>query len=70
MDDPRRQALKQLQEGRHAWASMRRFGDAFATWECCQICGVVRREDGKNNPCKGPVRVGPRATPQPGKGEG
>jgi len=20
---------------------------------CCQICGVVRRADGKNKPCKG-----------------
>ncbi len=32
-------------------------------WETCAICGYVRRRDGKNKPCPGPVRVGPRANP-------
>jgi hypothetical protein len=25
--------------------------------ECCALCGVVRRRDDKNNPCKGIVRI-------------
>lgn len=29
-------------------------------WECCRACGIVRRKDGQNSPCKGAVRVGPR----------
>lgn len=29
-------------------------------WECCRMCGIVRRRDGKNSPCKGPASVGPR----------
>lgn len=29
-------------------------------WECCRVCGIVRRKDGKNSPCRGPVSVGPR----------
>ncbi|MDB5612084.1 MAG: hypothetical protein JWP25_8984 [Bradyrhizobium sp.] len=30
--------------------------------DCCQKCGIVRRADRMNNPCKGPVKVGPRVT--------
>lgn len=29
-------------------------------WECCRNCGIVRRLDGKNSPCKGTVKVGLR----------
>lgn len=29
-------------------------------WLSCKVCGVVRRADRRNNPCKGPVKVGPR----------
>jgi hypothetical protein len=29
-------------------------------YECCKVCGVIRRRDDKNSPCKGPVPVGPR----------
>lgn len=29
-------------------------------WECCRACGIVRRKDGQNSPCKGVVSVGPR----------
>lgn len=31
--------------------------------ECCRVCGIVRRRDDKNTPCKGPTRVGPRGEP-------
>lgn len=26
-------------------------------WEHCCVCGVVKRADGKNKPCKGPTKV-------------
>ena len=29
-------------------------------WEHCRVCGIIRRRDDKNLPCKGPVRIGPR----------
>lgn len=29
--------------------------------ECCRVCGVVRRADDENSPCRGRVSVGPRA---------
>jgi hypothetical protein len=31
---------------------------------CCRDCGIVRRADDQNNPCKGTVRVGPRVDAQ------
>jgi hypothetical protein len=32
-------------------------------WEHCGDCGIIKRRDGRNSPnCKGPPRVGPRAT--------
>jgi hypothetical protein len=34
----------------HAW--VQRFG-----LTCCKRCGIVRRRDGTNKPCSGPVRV-------------
>lgn len=34
-------------------------------WKCCRVCGIVRRADGKNSPCKGPVAVGPRSPHEP-----
>lgn len=29
---------------------------------CCRDCGIVRRADDQNKPCKGIVNVGPRST--------
>lgn len=26
---------------------------------CCKVCGIVRRADGKNKPCRGPMRLRP-----------
>lgn len=37
----------------HDW--FRRFG-----LTCCKRCGFVKRADGGNKPCPGPVRVGLR----------
>lgn len=25
--------------------------------QCCKKCGIIRRKDGKNSPCRGKVRV-------------
>lgn len=30
-------------------------------WWCCTRCGVIRRLDGQNKPCRGRVRVALRA---------
>lgn len=24
---------------------------------CCRVCGLVKRRNGLNNPCKGPTRI-------------
>lgn len=42
----------------HHW--IERFG-----LTCCRVCGFVRRADGKNKPCRGPVYVELRAPAQP-----
>jgi Zn-finger protein len=26
-------------------------------WQCCKDCGIIRRADDTNKPCKGKVRV-------------
>ena len=28
--------------------------------ECCKVCGIVRRNDGKNSPCRGATKIKPR----------
>lgn len=49
--------------GAHDWFTYGRLN-----WECCRVCGIARRMDGKvNKPCKGPVAVGPRADQQTGE---
>jgi hypothetical protein len=32
----------------------------FASLHCCKTCGIVRRTDDQNKPCKGPVKIAPR----------
>jgi len=39
-------------DDQHDW-----FVPDFLNYECCRNCGIVRREDGKNKPCKGRVTV-------------
>lgn len=39
----------------HDW-----FQPSFMKHECCRKCGIVRRADDKNSPCKGVVLVRPR----------
>jgi len=50
----------------HEWIWFERPGPG-APIQCCRSCGVVKRRDGKNNPCRGPVRVAPRSSPTPNK---
>lgn len=26
-------------------------------WECCRVCGIIRRKDMANKPCKGLARI-------------
>jgi hypothetical protein len=39
--------------GEHLWARYRGLPS-------CAICGVVRRQDGRNQPCKGKTKIGLR----------
>ena len=39
-----------MDEGQHLWIT-------HANLICCQWCGIVKRRDGLNRPCKGVVRV-------------
>jgi hypothetical protein len=29
-------------------------------WTVCSLCGIIRRRDGENKPCRGRVRVNAR----------
>ena len=40
---------------RHQWGNF-----VALSWESCKFCGVVRRRDDKNGPCKGRVTVSTR----------
>lgn len=51
-------------EGLHDWFTYGRL-----QWECCRKCGIVRRLDGKNSPCRGVVKVELRSAPS-GKEQG
>ena len=38
----------------HVWGN---FDESFVPGECCRICGVMRRRDHQNKPCKGPQKI-------------
>lgn len=48
-----------MTEPKHEWF----FYDRLQC-DCCRNCGIIRRADGKNNPCRGVAGVGPRASEQ------
>jgi 6-pyruvoyltetrahydropterin/6-carboxytetrahydropterin synthase len=48
--------FKPHKENGHLWVLY----EGGPPYPVCFTCGVVRRKDGKNPPCKGPVKVGPR----------
>lgn len=43
----------------HDWFFYARLG-----CECCRKCGIIKRADGQNKSCPGPVKVGPRGADQ------
>lgn len=47
-------------ENAHVFAPARARG-LDHDWWCCSRCGIVRRRDGQNKPCRGRVRVALRA---------
>jgi len=38
----------------HVWGH---FAESLIPGECCRICGVMRRRDHQNKPCKGPQKI-------------
>lgn len=42
----------------HKWFTPK--GGLSRLGECCRYCGIVRRADDQNGPCRGPVGVGPK----------
>jgi hypothetical protein len=38
----------------HDWVQLDR---EVYPWPFCRVCGVVKRRDGLNKPCKGPTRL-------------
>lgn len=42
----------------------RGFTGQLAKWTMCSRCGIIRRSDGQNKPCRGRVRVTLRAANQ------
>jgi hypothetical protein len=49
-----------VEPGEHVWWN-------WHGLECCKICGMVRRRDDKNSPCKGTVTIGPRRPVEDGR---
>jgi len=60
----------------HAAASQSKFrevigvsnGHEWINWDwivCCRFCGIVRRADDQNAPCKGPARIALREVSDP-----
>lgn len=45
-----------LREHGHAFVDVAKLGFKNE-WKACLDCGIVRRADGKNKPCKGPVAL-------------
>lgn len=57
-------------DGEHDW-----FVPDAINYTCCRKCGIVRRTDGKNKPCRGHVAISLRdeettASPAPSSGDG
>lgn len=43
---------------KHVW-SLFHFAGKITKDEYCKVCGVCRRADDNNNPCKGPAKLRP-----------
>lgn len=38
----------------HVWGNLT---SSMIIGECCRVCGMMRRADKKNKPCKGPAKI-------------
>lgn len=47
-----KKAIDQSKENEHAWFKFK--NDKFYS---CAKCGIIERKDGKNNPCRGKVKI-------------
>lgn len=45
-----------IREHGHVFVSMEKIGLTMKG-QCCLVCGILRRRDGSNKPCKGAVTV-------------
>lgn len=43
----------------HVWGNV----TSLIPGECCRVCGIMRRRDKLNKPCKGPVEITLRKEP-------
>ncbi len=57
-------AVQEVTNGHH-WVTLT---FTRSTLVCCRDCGIVRRRDDRNKPCRGIVGVTPRATPHANSG--
>lgn len=44
---------RQAGDATHQWQAHRN----EEQWECCRVCGIIRRGDRQNLPCKGPTKM-------------
>lgn len=49
--------LEHVDISEHMWSDYSHRWHARLGLECCSECGIVRRADDKNGPCRGPIRV-------------
>ena len=49
------------EEDGHIWIKHRMFKDKG--WITCKKCGIIKKKDGKNKPCRGQVRITTRSEP-------
>ena len=54
----------------HRWGRFKASGFLGGqNWELCFNCGMIRRADKANKPCKGTPKIGPRVIPAATAGE-
>jgi len=45
-----------MKKGKHEWV-WAKHPDASRDYQYCKLCGVCRRADDKNSPCRGKVKI-------------
>ncbi len=46
--------------GEHEW-----FRHPTLIFDSCKLCGIIKRADGRNKPCRGLVKIGLRSVSTP-----